>query len=73
MKLTEEQKKQVAERLAEVALITLGRPTQYRYDRENLQTAFSKELEKMEAETEKSETEKAEHATGTGSVGTFDY
>ncbi len=73
MKLTEEQKKQVAERLAEVALTTLDRPTQYRYDRENLQTAFSKELEKMEAETEKAETEKAEHATGTGSVGTFDY
>jgi alkylation response protein AidB-like acyl-CoA dehydrogenase len=73
MRLTEEQKKQIVERLAEAALLTLRRPTQYSGERENLQAAFLEELEKIESETKEAGIEETKQATGTGSKGTFDY
>ncbi len=70
MKLTEEHKKQVAERLAQKTMVVLGgiQPTE-----EFLTKVYLKELTEMESETKEAETKKAEQATGTGSLGTFDY
>jgi len=70
MKLAEEQKKQIAERLAKATMgVLMGiKPT-----KDFLKEMYLRELTKIEAEAGKSETEKTEPETGMGSQGLFDY